>query len=78
MDKADNTGVPGEAPTKANAIKLSNCLGYFGANPGSYTELTYTVVAYYEGTDPRIVNNETTIYETMTTSLEFAVETLAD
>ena len=78
MMNGDETGVPESSTVSANTClsEKTNFLGYFGADAGNTVALTFTCVAYYEGTDPMIVNTKDTIYETMTTSLEFGVSTL--
>lgn len=79
MVHGDATREPNPAIDAAtNLTSKTNFLGYFAPGAGSTVEMTYTVVAWYEGTDPEIVNTASTIYETMTTSLEFVASTLAD
>ena len=79
MDKDDTTGLPadGELSSSSALTGNSNYLGYFAPAAGTVS-LTYTVVAYYEGTDENIVNNEDTIYETMTVGMKFGVAKLSD
>lgn len=74
------TGITeGDPSTTTHAYSLENnhnYLGYFGPTASGYVEMTYTVVAWYEGTDPTIVNTNATVYETMTTALQFTTTTL--
>ena len=66
--------VTGLLPSTQSSACLSGkqgYLGYFGIAAGGVVEMTYTCVAWYEGTDPEIVNTAATIYETVTTNLEF-------
>lgn len=80
MDSADATAVPA-ADTKSSTSALSensNYLGYFAPGAGKTVEMTYTVYAWYEGTDENIVNTSATIYETVKTSMQFGVARLTD
>ena len=78
MDSADNSTVPNVSTSKSAALSgFSNYLGYF-AGAGTTASITYTVVAWYEGTDENIVNTSETIYETVTTSMQFEVYGLSD
>lgn len=74
------TGITeGDPITTTHAYSLANnhnYLGYFGPTASGNVEMTYTVVAWYEGTDPKIVNTNATVYETMTTALQFTTTTL--
>ena len=79
MSSADaGTEIPA-AGTTSNAIGYhKHFLGYFAPNPGNTVTMTYRVVAWYEGTDPTIVNTSATIYETMTSNLVFEALQLTD
>lgn len=47
-------------------------LGYFDKNQaGNIVTLSFTCVAWFEGTDPKIVNNLNTVYDTMASYLAF-------
>ena len=47
-------------------------LGHFDkAQAGNIVTLSYTVVAWFEGTDDNVVNNLDTIYDTMVSYLSF-------
>ncbi|MBR0294313.1 MAG: hypothetical protein IJQ67_00145 [Bacilli bacterium] len=80
MDSADTTAVPTSGTiTKAAALSgYSNYLGYFHRAENTAVSMTYTCVAWYEGTDENITNDEETIYERVTTSMEFGVYNVAD
>lgn len=72
--------VPDQASPEAKSAALAraNYLGFFHKAAGETVELKYTCVVWYEGTDPTIVNTESTIYETMATALEFDAIALTD
>ena len=76
---SDNSSltVPTSATTKAQALAMKNYLGFFKATPDSTIELTFTFVAWYEGTDPTIVNNSHTIYDTVAIGMQFGVYNLS-
>lgn len=79
MDKDDASAVPGDL-VKSSATALSDCsnyLGYFKNNPGDTASLTYTAVAWYEGTDENITTATDTIYETVVVGMEFGTAKLS-
>ena len=81
MAKGDTIETPDELDIDSDDAlsDYSNYLGYF-QNPGNGNpvELTYTCVVWYEGTDPEIVNELDTVYETMHLSMEFTTVALTD
>lgn len=81
MKNGDNTAIPAdEAVTAAEALNdntkaLSNYLGYFKCNAGNSVSMTFTCVAWFEGTHEEITG-ETTDFEDIVTSMKFGVADL--
>ncbi|MBR1847068.1 MAG: hypothetical protein IJ787_05080 [Bacilli bacterium] len=79
IDSADVSAVPTEnTKTKAQALAMSNYLGYFKCNAGHDVSLTFTCVAFFEGSDPTIETAESTTYETVKAQMTFGVSNLTD
>ena len=78
MYNGDNTGIPtDDSITVAEALNdstkaKSNFLGYFKCQAEKTVTITYTCVAWYEGTNPNI-NGTTTDFETIVASMKFGV-----
>ena len=75
----DSTCVLGAAATStetASAANLKNYLGKFKAIDNETVTLNYTVVVWFEGTDPTVVDNKT--LDTIRASISFVAEELAD
>ena len=74
-----NDGVPAnEAKSSTSALSdCANYLGYFNPNPGETVSMTFTCVAWYEGTHDQITQS-TTDFELMTSGMQFAVTDLSD
>lgn len=68
-----------DAVASSGALSGYNCyLGYFGPVANASVSLTYTCIAWYEGTDENIVNTDSTVYEVVTSCMEFDVVQLTD
>jgi len=69
----DNDGVPADNTISAATALSSNknFLGYFALNAGGRVEITYTCVAWYEGTHPNV--QSTNVLEDITSSMKFGV-----
>lgn len=78
MEKDDDLGIPSSQTAATTLSTDKNYLGYFGNNAGGSVSLTYTCIAWYEGTDENIVNTSETVYETMVSFLEFGTVSLSD
>ena len=52
------------------------CLGYFHPGAGTTVTISFKCVAWFEGTDPHVVNTASTIYDTMTSYMNFKTVTL--
>lgn len=73
IDSALNSD-PETTLTGARSVFTSSplYLGYFDkAQAGNTVTLSYTFVAWFEGTDPNVVNNPDTVYDTMASYLAF-------
>ncbi|MBQ7244105.1 MAG: hypothetical protein IJS52_07885 [Bacilli bacterium] len=78
MASGDASAIPADLG-KTSTTALSDCsnyLGYFKNNPGDTATLTYTAVAWYEGTDENITTAVDTIYETVVVGMEFGTAKL--
>ena len=82
MDKNDDSTIPTAATSSSAALSgHTNYLGYFDPadkDGSGSVELSYTFVAYYEGTDSSIQNTSSTVYETMVLGMDFGVYTFSD
>ena len=80
IDKDYVTAMPAEgALAKADALKRADYLGFFHFSSGQSITLTYTVCAWFEGTDPNIVNQPSNeLYQTVVSQLFFEAINLAD
>ena len=72
---ASNTttaGLPSESDVRTDAVGLSSYIGTFGYKASSQVTLSYTVVAWFEGTDPEIRNRDLAEeYQTVVATLSF-------
>ena len=76
IDMAYNTQLPDEGVASATAIAREDYLGTFAASAKdpltNKVTLTYTVVCWFEGTDPEIVNRDAvTEYQSVAATLKF-------
>lgn len=81
MDSANKTAIPNDSvKTATNALSdCPNYLGIFKAESGVTISMTFTCVAWYEGTDAMITNAGAELgLQTMATSLHFGVTDLAN
>ena len=79
MKSGDNSGIPDDG-TLSSTTALSgnsNYLGYFAADPGKNVSITYTCVAWYDGTHPEIVGTATD-FERVVASMKFGVAEFTD
>lgn len=76
MDSSCTLGIPTSAQATATAAGTANYLGKFAFTANSTVTLTYTVVAWFEGTDPIVVNNKN--LDTVRAQLYFEVAPLSD
>ena len=78
MDSACVKPVPANGEYNASdTADQVNYLGTFTYVANTTVHLNYTVVVWFEGTDPTIVNTVETVYENVTTSLQFGVSNIA-
>lgn len=67
-----NAALPTTSTTRADAIARPDYLGYFAFQADTEVELSYTVVAWFEGTDPNVVNQDVIAnYQTVASTLCF-------
>ena len=59
IDKNYKAALPTASTARATALARPDCLGVFTFTASSRVTLSYTVVAWFEGTDPEIVNRAT-------------------
>ena len=80
IDSSISTAMPEDkALTKANALLRNDYLGYFAFSSGAQVNLNFTVVAWFEGTDPNVVNQASaSLYQQVTSKLVFEAVNLAD
>ena len=72
IDKALDADPETLTGVRTNYTNSPLYLGHFAkAQAGSTVELSFTCVAWFEGTDPHIVNNPDTVYEVMASYLAF-------
>ena len=85
IDSNCNEAIPAnKAVSDTTALSgKANYLGYFGLNPGKSVSITYTCVAWFDGTDTDAVadgganiTSNATDFETMVTSMKFGVSNL--
>ena len=79
MKSGDNSGIPTDG-TLASSAALSgnsNYLGYFAPDAGKNVSITYTCVAWYDGTHPEIVGSATD-FERIVASMKFGVTEFTD
>ena len=76
---SETTRIPddGTASTTTSKSTYKNYMGYFAPNPGHDVSITYTCVAWYDGTHPEIVGSATD-FEIITVSMKFGVSELTD
>ena len=72
IDSAYSTALPTTSTTRADAIARPDYLGYFAFAADTPVTLSYTVVAWFEGTDPNVINrNIVDEYQTVISTLCF-------
>ena len=72
IDKDYTEALPTESTEYADAIGRNDYIGKFGFVASTPVTLNYTVVAWFEGTDPEIVNRDNPDeYQSVTASLVF-------
>ena len=72
IDSGYNAALPGADTARATAIARPDYLGYFAFSANQPVNLSYTVVAWFEGTDPNVVNQDVvTNYQTVISTLCF-------
>lgn len=82
MDSTAVAGIPADSSVSASSASSSNAnfLGVFKLDAGKYVQITYTCVAWFDGTDVaddagHMVSNATD-FETIVTSMKFGVADL--
>ena len=76
MDSSCVLGAAATSTTTTAAGSLKNFLGKFAAIDNETVTLNYTVVVWFEGTDPTVVDDKT--LDTIRASISFVAEELAD
>ena len=72
IDSAYNAALPTTSTARADAIARPDYLGYFAFSANAEVTLSYTVVAWFEGTDPNVVNQDVIAnYQEVASSLCF-------
>ncbi len=72
IDSAYSTALPTTSTTRAAAIARPDYLGYFAFQADTPVTLSYTVVAWFEGTDPNVINRDLIAeYQTVVSTLCF-------
>ncbi len=72
IDSAYDDALPTTSTARADAIARPDYLGYFAFQADTAVTLSYTVVAWFEGTDPNVVNQDVIAnYQTVASSLCF-------
>ena len=75
IDSSYDAALPTDSTTRADATSRPDCLGIFkapAANESPIVSLTYYVVAWFDGTDPNIVNqDDPEKYQTVASKLVF-------
>lgn len=79
MNSGDNDAIPADdARSTTTALSTDrNYLGYFACTPSATKSITYTCVAWYEGSHPQVQTN-TTELEKIVVSMKFGVTNLSD
>lgn len=79
IDENYNTAIPTTPITKEAAGARADYLGYFAFSANSDVTLTLTVVCWFEGTDPEIVNRAaSTDYQSVEAQLNFEAVKLSN
>ena len=79
IDSSYNAALPDSSTSRADALARPDYLGYFGFQASTKVKLKYTVVAWYEGTDPEIKNrDEAEDYQSVAATLVFDAVKLKD
>lgn len=74
-----STALPTASTIRADAIARPDYLGYFAFQADTPVTLSYTVVAWFEGTDPNVVNQDIIAnYQTVISTLCFEAVNLND
>ena len=58
IDSAYEAALPTEATPRSEALARPDCLGMFKFAEGTRVSLSYTVVAWFEGTDANVINRQ--------------------
>ena len=80
IDSAYNTALPTVATAKATLEARADYLGFFDhakKDGNSKVSLNYTVVCWYEGTDPEIVNRAAADFQSVVATLHFEAKDIA-
>ena len=79
IDKNWDDDLPTSSTTRANAIARPDYLGVFEFDANEVVDLEFTVVAWFEGTDPNVVNqDDIDLYQTVISTLCFEAINLND
>lgn len=78
MDSEYNEGIPNISLDATVAESQPNFLGEFKFVPNTTSQLTYTVVCWFEGTDPTITNFNSENMNSIVANLNFEVDPLVD
>ena len=77
IDSSYDAALPDNTTARATAIARPDCLGFFKFSSGNRVTLKYTVVCWFEGTDPEIINRaQDTDYQSVRAALHFDAITL--
>ena len=80
MDSTYTNGIPATSQLKTAAAAETNYLGIFNFQANTTVELEFTVVCWFEGSDPTIVDtaNDETDFDAVTASLYFGIKATTD
>ena len=80
MDSGYTNPVPATSQTKSAAAAETNYLGIFNFQANTTVELEFTVVCWFEGSDPTIVDtaNEETDFDAVRATLQFGIKATTD
>ena len=76
MDSTYNTAAPANGAAGA-VTTANNYLGTFTFNANKTVHICFKIVVWFEGTDPTMINEADTVYETVKSSLRFGAANLA-
>ena len=80
IDSEYNTALPTTAQSRATYEARNDYLGFFDhskKDSNNKVTLTFTVVAWFEGTDPEIINRATEDFQSVTAALHFEAKDVA-